>query len=333
MTGPDKKLIAAVEAYFADLRRMRASGGVTGERSYYPALASLLGAVGDTLKPKVFCVGELADQGAGHPDFGLYSARQVQRGRPKERQVPEHGVVEVKGVEDDVWLTVESDQVSRYWGRYRLVLVTNARDFVLVATAGSGDLTKLETFRLTESADDFLAKASIFAGLIRARRLSACPGRRGSTTARDGAVSSGRNTQHSLRGRTRGTLLPFDVDLTRCTTESSPHGCCGRAGRSTAMAPRLRAATTLARVGLAPAGTGAERLPTPARCDRSVSSSCQTGRRRQSTEWTRPNPELKEERDRVEQVRQEYFYGHRQRMDRCNTTNTISVTRSRQQAR
>ena len=40
-------------------------------------------AVGATLKPRVFCVGELADQGAGHPDFGLYTARQVQRGRPR----------------------------------------------------------------------------------------------------------------------------------------------------------------------------------------------------------------------------------------------------------
>ncbi len=38
MAGPNKKLVAAVEAYFADLRRVRASGGATGERSYYPAL-------------------------------------------------------------------------------------------------------------------------------------------------------------------------------------------------------------------------------------------------------------------------------------------------------
>ena len=29
----------------------------------------LLNTVGATLKPKVFCVGELAEQGAGHPDF------------------------------------------------------------------------------------------------------------------------------------------------------------------------------------------------------------------------------------------------------------------------
>ena len=155
MTGPNKKLISAVEAYFTDMGRVHASGGGTGERSYYPALANLLCAVGDTLKPKVFCVLEGADQGAGHPDYALYTAKQVQKGRPREGQVPERGVVEVKGVEDDACVTAESDQVSRYWGRYRLVLVTNTRDFVLVGTDGSGDPAKLETFRLAESTDDF----------------------------------------------------------------------------------------------------------------------------------------------------------------------------------
>ena len=155
MTGPNKNLIAAVETYFTDLARVHASGGATGERSIYGPLANLLDTVGTTLKPKVFCVGEPADQGAGHPDFALYTAKQVQRGRPREGQVPERGVVEVKGVEDDAWLTANSDQVSRYWGRYRLVLVTNTRDFVLVGTDGSGDPAKLETFRSTESTDDF----------------------------------------------------------------------------------------------------------------------------------------------------------------------------------
>ena len=55
------------------------------------------------LNPKVFCVGELADQGAGHPDFGLYAAKQVQKGRPRDGQMPERGVVEVKSVGDDAW--------------------------------------------------------------------------------------------------------------------------------------------------------------------------------------------------------------------------------------
>ena len=96
MTGTNTKLTAAVEAYFADLARVRASGGATGERSSYEPLANLLNAVGAALKPKVFCVGELADQGAGHPDFGLYAAKQVQKGRPREGQTPERGVIEVK---------------------------------------------------------------------------------------------------------------------------------------------------------------------------------------------------------------------------------------------
>lgn len=82
MAESNSKLKQSVEVYFDDLRRIRASSGATGERSYYPPLANLLNAIGGTLKPKVFCVGELAQQGAGHPDFSLYAAKQVQGGSP-----------------------------------------------------------------------------------------------------------------------------------------------------------------------------------------------------------------------------------------------------------
>ena len=155
MTKTTARLTAAVETYLADLQRIRSSGGATGERSSYGPLASLLNAIGATLKPKVFCVGELADQGAGHPDFGLYAAKQVQKGQPKQGQVPEGGVVEVKGADDDAWLTAAGDQVSRYWERYRLVLVTNTCDFVLVGEDAAGRPATLETFRLAESAEEF----------------------------------------------------------------------------------------------------------------------------------------------------------------------------------
>ena len=144
-----------VEAYLEDLRRIRASGGATGERSTYPPLANLLTAVGVTRKPKVFGVVELAQQGAGHPDIGLYAARQVQRGQPRDGQLPDHGVVEVKPPGDDAWLTAASDQVSRYWGRYRMVLVTNTRDFVLVGEDDRGNPARLESFRLADSAQEF----------------------------------------------------------------------------------------------------------------------------------------------------------------------------------
>ena len=155
MAGTTTKLTTAVETYLADLRRVRASGGATGERSYYPPLTNLLNAVGGSLRPKVFCVSELAQQGAGHPDLGLYAARQIQKGQPRQGQAPECGVVEVKPAGDDAWLTAESSQVSRYWDRYRLVLVTNTRDFVLLGEDAEGRPAKLETFRLADSATDF----------------------------------------------------------------------------------------------------------------------------------------------------------------------------------
>ncbi len=166
MTKTTVRLTAAVETYFTDLWRMRASGGATGERSSYGPLANLLNAVGATLKPKVFCVGELADQGAGHPDFGFYAAKQLQKGQPRQGQAPERGVVEVKSVGDDAWLTADGDQASRYWSRYRLVLVTNTRDFVLLGEDGVGRPAKLETFRLAENEEAFgrrLGKPRAFA--------------------------------------------------------------------------------------------------------------------------------------------------------------------------
>ena len=156
MTAP--KLTAAVEAYLADLRGIRASGGATGELSYHTPLNNLLAAVGATLKPKVRCVGELQDLGAGRPDLGLFAASQVQRGRPREGQLPDCGVVEVKSASDDAWLTANSAQVSRYWNTYRLVLVTNTRDFVLLGEDAAGSPTRLETFRLAPTQDEFEAR-------------------------------------------------------------------------------------------------------------------------------------------------------------------------------
>ena len=111
MSGANPGLMTAAEAYFAELKRVRASGGATAETSYYSALSNLLNAVGGAPGPrgeKVFCVPQLAEQGAGRPDFGLYAKRQLQKGRPKEGQAPERGVVEVKSAADDAWLTAES---------------------------------------------------------------------------------------------------------------------------------------------------------------------------------------------------------------------------------
>ena len=155
MPGSNSKLKAAVKDYFDDLRKIKASGAGTAESSYYTPLNNLLNAVGGSLKPKVFCIGQLAQQGADHPDFGIFAAKQVSKGQPKQGQLPEGGVVEVKPSTDDAWLTADSGQVSKYWELYRLVLVTNTRDFVLLGEDSQGNPAKLETFRLAGSAMDF----------------------------------------------------------------------------------------------------------------------------------------------------------------------------------
>ena len=138
-----------------DIRKIRASGGGTAETSYYLPLGNLLNAVGGLLKPRVYCVSQLAQQGADHPDFGLFAAKQVSKGQPKQGLLPEGGVVEVKPASDDAWVTADSAQVSKYWGLYRLVLVTNTHDFVLLGEDANGKPAKLETFRLADSAADF----------------------------------------------------------------------------------------------------------------------------------------------------------------------------------
>ena len=113
MVTSANKLKVAMEDYFTELRRIRATGGGTGELSYYPPLSNLLNAVGGAFRPKVHCVSHLAQQVAGHPDFGIYASKQMSKGQPKQGQTPEGGVVEVKPAGDDAWLTADSAQVTR----------------------------------------------------------------------------------------------------------------------------------------------------------------------------------------------------------------------------
>ena len=155
MPSSKPSLITIAEEYLTALRDIRRSGAATQERSSYPAVINLLEAIGATLKPKVRCVLEIADQGAGHPDIGLYAARQLQRARTRQGLIPERGVVEVKPASDNVVLVAEGDQVRRYWTRYRLVLVTNTREFVLVGDDALGGQTKLEAFRLAANEEEF----------------------------------------------------------------------------------------------------------------------------------------------------------------------------------
>ncbi|RKD71031.1 type ISP restriction/modification enzyme [Rhizobium sp. WW_1] len=149
------KLISIVENYFAAVRDVHRLGSGTKERSYYPAVAELLNALGQDLKPRVICLSDLGNTGAGHPDFGLFAANQIQKGEPRKGQMPERGVIEMKGVADETWLTAATDQISKYFGAYRLVIVSNIRDFLIIGEGPDGKATKLEGFRLAPDAATF----------------------------------------------------------------------------------------------------------------------------------------------------------------------------------
>lgn len=149
-----------VETYLIDIREIRSTGGGVAEQSYYGPLEKLLNEAGRKLKPKVRCVHILADTGAGFPDYGLYTVNQFQRTRdqqPLPGQPPERGVIEVKPPDDDTWLTAEGKQVTKYWGQYGQVLVTNYRDFLFVGRDERDKPVKLESFRLADSEKAFWA--------------------------------------------------------------------------------------------------------------------------------------------------------------------------------
>jgi len=151
-----------LEKYLKEIYDIRATGAATPETAYYPALSNLLNEVGKTLKPKVRCIISLKDKGAGLPDGGLFTPDQFQKTdtEPLPGTIPARGVIEVKPVSVDAWLTAEGEQVSRYWGKYRQVLVTNLRDFLLVGQDADGNPVKLEAYRLAESEKEFWQAAA-----------------------------------------------------------------------------------------------------------------------------------------------------------------------------
>jgi hypothetical protein len=151
-----------LQTYLHELHDIRATGAAVKETSYYPPLANLLNAVGQTIKPRIRCVINLKNQGAGMPDGGLFAPDQLQRGAdvPLDGQPPARGAIECKGTKDDAWVTADTEQVSKYWNKYRQVLVTNYRDFVLVGQDDHGKPVTLETYRLAADEKAFWKAAA-----------------------------------------------------------------------------------------------------------------------------------------------------------------------------
>ncbi|MGH9905524.1 MAG: N-6 DNA methylase, partial [Pyrinomonadaceae bacterium] len=147
-----------LENYLSELTEIRSSGGAVKETSYYPALSNLLNTLGKTLKPRVRSIINIQNAGAGLPDGGLYTSEQFQKqakAELREGQLPSRGCIEVKSTGEEVKDVARSEQVIRYVNRYKQVLVTNYRDFVLVGVNHEGKVTNRESFSLAQNEKEF----------------------------------------------------------------------------------------------------------------------------------------------------------------------------------
>jgi len=153
----------SLETYLKDLRDIRSTGAAVAETSFYPAISNLLNEIGKSLKPKVRCVINIANRGAGLPDGGLFTAGQFQRAsdtEPKQGQPPERGVLEAKPTSESVERIAHSQQVERYCTKYGLVLVTNLRNFLLLGRGPDGKPAPMEAYRLAADEQSFWAAAA-----------------------------------------------------------------------------------------------------------------------------------------------------------------------------
>ena len=57
--------MGSLEKYLKDVRDIKSTGETVAETSFYPALSNLFNEIGNGLKPKVRCVINIANRGAG----------------------------------------------------------------------------------------------------------------------------------------------------------------------------------------------------------------------------------------------------------------------------
>jgi len=138
-----------LEAFLFACLSVHRTGGGTGETSFYTPINNLLDAVGASLQPRVRCIMQLKNLGAGSPDGGLFTSEQFDRktSHVKDLSAPARGVIEVKSPAEALGLTAKSLQVDKYWNRYKLVLVTNLREWLLIGER-QGRRVALERYTL-----------------------------------------------------------------------------------------------------------------------------------------------------------------------------------------
>jgi hypothetical protein len=137
------------------------SGVSVPETSGYPALSNLLNAVGDSLKPKICAVIHPSNNGAGIPDGGLFSLKDLKKYGADSPSLfekkPERGVIEVKPLDTDLSAFEASPQVRNYLEHYGQILLTNYRAFALYSWQ-DGKAIAGERFTISASEKEFWDK-------------------------------------------------------------------------------------------------------------------------------------------------------------------------------
>lgn len=152
--------MSATREYLRGLARIHETGEAVPETSYYGQLETLLNDIGANLSPNIMCVLNPRNRGAGIPDGGLFVSNAAVKQAGQEAilaRAPERGVVEVKGLSEDVRQIARSPQVRKYLTRYGKVLVTTYREFLVLKLDEAGAPAIGETFSFAGSEHDFWA--------------------------------------------------------------------------------------------------------------------------------------------------------------------------------
>jgi hypothetical protein len=155
--------MTSLEKFFHDVHEIHSSRAAVDETPYYGSLETLFNEIGKTLETRVRCIIHPKDRGAGQPDGGFFTIEQFDKKgghELKQAQIPSRGAIEVKPPREEATQVALGEQVGRYLARYRQVLVTNLRQFVLMGHDADSKPCILEQYELAESEKAFWIAAS-----------------------------------------------------------------------------------------------------------------------------------------------------------------------------
>jgi hypothetical protein len=123
--------------YHSEACRIRGTGHAKDEVSFYPVLEMTFNRVGRSLKPAVVAIQHPKGRQGDHPDLGLFEFGHAKAAADwLKTPIPSRGVVEAKPLSYDIDTLQASMQVSDYLKNFGAVLITNFREFRLLALDG-----------------------------------------------------------------------------------------------------------------------------------------------------------------------------------------------------